>query len=92
MIHPVLVLVIIVLINTYILFPDERFKEIFFRGLDATNQAIIYSIVDSIIYGNWLFSVVTCIFIPNWLCFWSIAFTTVEKQNNKIINVAKKKD
>lgn len=79
--HPLTVLVAVVLVNTYLMFPMESPKEIFFRGLDASQQAVIYSIVDSMIYGNWLFSVVTSIFIPNWLCFWCISCSNVKPKD-----------
>lgn len=74
------------------MFPDEGLKEVFFRGLDASHQAIIFSIVDSIIYGNWLYSVVTCILVPNWVCFWSIAFSSVERERDETVNMEKKRN
>ncbi|KAJ8925394.1 hypothetical protein NQ315_009226 [Exocentrus adspersus] len=79
--HPLVVLVAVVLANTYMMFPNESFKEKVYRSLDASQQAVIYSIVDSMIYGNWLFSVVTSIFIPNWLCFWCVAFSSTMPKN-----------
>ncbi|XP_018578205.1 glycosylphosphatidylinositol anchor attachment 1 protein [Anoplophora glabripennis] len=80
-VHPLTVLVVVVLVNTYSMFPTESFKEILSRGWDASQQAVIYSIVDSMIYGNWLFSVVTSIFIPNWLCFWCISCSNIKPKN-----------
>ncbi|CAG9813559.1 unnamed protein product [Phaedon cochleariae] len=77
-VHPVAILITVVLVNTYLMFPEESPKEIFHRGWDATHQSVIYSIVDSMIYGNWLYSVMTCIFVPNWLCFWIVAFSYVD--------------
>nr|XP_023017699.1 glycosylphosphatidylinositol anchor attachment 1 protein [Leptinotarsa decemlineata] len=73
-VHPMSVLSLVVLVNTYLLFSDEQPKEILTRSWDATQQSVIYGIVDSMIYGNWLYSVVTCILIPNWLCFWIVTF------------------
>ncbi|XP_066253687.1 glycosylphosphatidylinositol anchor attachment 1 protein [Euwallacea similis] len=72
-VHPASVLFIIVLVNTVLIFNQEPIKELLLRALYATHQAVIYSIVDSMIYGNWLYTVVTSIFVPNWLCFWCVA-------------------
>ncbi|CAG9860436.1 unnamed protein product [Phyllotreta striolata] len=79
LIHPLNILVCIVMINTYYLFPEENLDVILFRGWDATMQSIIFSIVDSMIYGNWLYGVITNIFIPNWLCFWIVSFSVFKE-------------
>lgn len=62
------------------MFQNEETKEILNRGWDATQQAVIYSIADSMIYGNWLFTVITTVFIPNWLCFWVVAMSNIQKE------------
>lgn len=56
------------------MFPGESLQENMHRAIAATKQAMIFGIVDNMIYGNWLYSVVTCVFLPNWLCFWCAAF------------------
>ncbi|KAJ8946439.1 hypothetical protein NQ318_014426 [Aromia moschata] len=88
-VHPLVVLTAVVLVNSYLMFPEEKVKEMLYRGLDATQHAIVYSIVDSMIYGNWLFSLVISIFIPNWLCFWCVAVSAIEKPKN-VVTVNKK--
>ncbi|XP_044760728.1 glycosylphosphatidylinositol anchor attachment 1 protein [Coccinella septempunctata] len=75
LLHPQVVLLVVTVINSKFMFPNQGFEEIFKRGIVATQQALIYSIVDSMIYGNWLFNIVTAIFIPNWLCFWILTFS-----------------
>lgn len=42
LVHPLAVLVMVVLVNTYLMFPTESLKEILSRGLDASQQAVIY--------------------------------------------------
>lgn len=49
------------------------------RGVDATSQAVVYSIVDSMVYGNWMYTLVTTILIPTWLCFWCVSFSSCKK-------------
>lgn len=57
------------------MFPTDTTKENFFRSLTATKQAFVFGIVDSMIYGNWLFNVVIGIFLPNWVCLWCVSFS-----------------
>ncbi|XP_060515996.1 glycosylphosphatidylinositol anchor attachment 1 protein isoform X2 [Cylas formicarius] len=78
-VHPLTVLYGMVLLNTHFLFPNGDIREILARTADAAQQAVVYSVVDSMIYGNWMFTVVTTIFIPNWLCFWCVAFSSVRR-------------
>lgn len=61
-------------LNVILMFPELTFKEVANRVWQVTENAVVYSITDSMIYGNWLFTVVTCIFIPNWLCLWIVSF------------------
>lgn len=81
--HPVVVLILTVQIYTALIFMSDSFEENFYRGIGATKQAIVFSIVDSMIYGNWLFSVATSIFVSNWLCFWIVAFAGLGKDKPK---------
>lgn len=73
LVHPGIVLFLVVFVNTCIMFPQDAPIELVLKALNATKQAVVYSVVDWMIYGNWLYAVVTIIFIPNWLCFWCIA-------------------
>lgn len=77
--HPVVVLILTVQIYTFVMFLSDNFEDNFYRGIGATKQAVVFGIVDSMIYGNWLFSVATSIFISNWLCFWILAFAGLGK-------------
>lgn len=88
LVHPFLIMNIVVLINTYFMFPNEDLKDLFFRGIGASRQALMFSIVDSLIYGNWLFKVTTAIFLPNWLCLWFVQFASFNTKES--INLSKK--
>ncbi|ERL95801.1 glycosylphosphatidylinositol anchor attachment 1 protein-like [Dendroctonus ponderosae] len=74
LVHPLVVLLGMVFIITCTMFSQDRAKDIVFRTIFAYRDAVLFSIVDSMIYGNWLYSVIGAIFIPNWLCFWVVAF------------------
>ncbi|XP_030754522.1 glycosylphosphatidylinositol anchor attachment 1 protein [Sitophilus oryzae] len=88
-VHPATILFIVVLVNTKLMFKQEDAKEVLFRAVDATEQSILYSITDSMIYGNWLYTVVTSIFISNWLCFWCVACSSIPKP---VVSSEKKND
>ncbi|KAF7285673.1 hypothetical protein GWI33_010251 [Rhynchophorus ferrugineus] len=83
-IHPMMVLFIVVLINTWMMFRQEDAKEIIIRAADAVQQAVLYSIADSMIYGNWLYNVVTTVLVSNWLCFWCITCSNKHKPESKV--------
>lgn len=86
--HPASVLMIAVTVNTCILFPEESPKDLALRIWQVADKAVIYSITDSMIYGNWLYTVVTSVFVPNWFCYWIITFSGVKS----VEEVKEKKD
>lgn len=75
LLHPLIVVIVVVVINSKIVFPDQGIEDVLKRGIKATQQALVFSIIDSMIYGNWLFNIATALFIPNWLCFWVLTFS-----------------
>lgn len=85
LVHPVILLTIIVMLYTWCMFPDSSFSEFLLRGFSATRQAIVFGIVDSEIYGNWVFNVACCVFLPSWLCMscviMSCPVVDIEKKN-----------
>lgn len=72
------------------MFSGDPLKENIWRGFDATKQAFVFGIVDNMIYGNWLYSVVTSIFLPNWVCFWCVAFCR-QQSEDLVENIEEKK-
>lgn len=38
----------------------------------AVLKALVFAVVDSYIYANWLFPVATAILLPNWILFWIV--------------------
>ncbi|XP_050307434.1 glycosylphosphatidylinositol anchor attachment 1 protein [Anthonomus grandis grandis] len=79
MVHPLLICFTAILCSTIVMFMQDSLKDILLKAVDATQQAVIYSIIDSMIYGNWLYTVVTMVFIPNWLCFWFVTSSKLPK-------------
>lgn len=65
--HPMVVLISIVSLYTYYTFSNIPLKELGMRSFSATRQALVFGIVDSEIYGNWIFDIACLVFIPSWL-------------------------
>lgn len=78
----------VVMVYTFIMFPNEEALALFHRGISASQQALMFSIVDSLIYGNWLYKVATGIFLSNWLCLWIVLFPN--DSTNISVNLKKK--
>lgn len=52
------------------------------RALAATAEAITFAVVDSMIYGNWVFNVVMQILLPIWICLWTVTFSAADRLNH----------
>ncbi|KAL4717697.1 hypothetical protein ACJJTC_000846 [Scirpophaga incertulas] len=74
--QPLCFLTLAMIVYSKILFPEESFLEMAGRGRDAAMQATMFSVVDSLIYGNWLFNVATSLLLPTWIIFWQILCNT----------------
>ncbi|CAK1543357.1 unnamed protein product [Leptosia nina] len=77
LLHPLVTLTACMMVYSRILFPEEAILGALSRGRDAAMQAIMFSIVDSLIYGNWLFNVATTVLLPTWIISWQILCNTV---------------
>lgn len=72
LLHPFAVASFIVTGYTYANFSEEVLLTILYRGWKATKQSFVLSIIDSTIYGNWLYSFIVSIMLPIWLLFWNV--------------------
>ncbi|XP_051172002.1 glycosylphosphatidylinositol anchor attachment 1 protein [Leptopilina boulardi] len=72
LLHPFIVASFIVTGYTYVNFREERLMTIFYRGWKATKQSFVLSIIDSTIYGNWLYSFIVSIMLPIWKLYWNV--------------------
>nr|XP_022912699.1 glycosylphosphatidylinositol anchor attachment 1 protein [Onthophagus taurus] len=81
MLHPFVLVNIIVTAYTFLMFPGDDFKENLTRAFAAIQHAMVYSIVDCIIYGNWLFSVICVTIVPTWFMFWHLSFFRPTKED-----------
>lgn len=76
LLHPLCLLTLVVMTCTALTFPDEPVPELLERGLSATRQAMVYAVVDSDVYANWVFPVATAILLPIWLQFWVVLYSS----------------
>ncbi|XP_015438425.1 PREDICTED: glycosylphosphatidylinositol anchor attachment 1 protein [Dufourea novaeangliae] len=72
LLHPFVISNLLVMCYTYINFSTDPFLSILFRGYHATKQSYVFSIMDSMIYGNWFYNVTVSTILPIWLLFWNI--------------------
>jgi len=42
------------------------------KALNALQQALVFSVVDYLIYGNWVFSVAVAFLLPCWVLFLTV--------------------
>ncbi|KAG5679891.1 hypothetical protein PVAND_009428 [Polypedilum vanderplanki] len=81
-IHPITVLYGIICLLSYIAFNEMNFNYIVDKSFTATIDAITFAVVDSLIYGNWLFDLTFLILLPCWIMLWILNFSKpIEKKN-----------
>lgn len=73
LVHPLSLLFIATLIDTYRVFPEEINQPRKFLGKThiAAQRALIYAVVDGTFYGNWLFFAVSTLYLPLWSLAWA---------------------
>ncbi|KAK1132162.1 hypothetical protein K0M31_016288 [Melipona bicolor] len=75
--HPFMIASLIIMCYTYVNFSSDSLPLILFRGYRAIKQAFVFSIVDSMIYGNWLYNVTISTMFPIWFLFWNILCSNI---------------
>ncbi|XP_055370810.1 glycosylphosphatidylinositol anchor attachment 1 protein [Condylostylus longicornis] len=75
LLHPLLITYGVVFVLTLFSFKELNLTDILIRAATATADALTYSIVDWMIYGNWLFAVNTLVLYPAWILFWIISLS-----------------
>ncbi|KYN22789.1 PREDICTED: glycosylphosphatidylinositol anchor attachment 1 protein [Trachymyrmex cornetzi] len=77
MLHPFISSAIVVMGYTYLNFPTDPIPSLFLRSYRANKQALVFSIVDSMIYGNWFYNVATAVMLPMWMLFWNVMHSSI---------------
>lgn len=69
---PLVLTFLFVMYDTMATFPEVTPLKLLEKTYFATRHSLMYSIIDSYVYGNWLFAVGTTLLFPVWLQFWII--------------------
>jgi len=67
--NPIVLTFIAVIVDTVITFPGISLLDMIIRSAQAWQNGVIFSIVDSYIYGNVVYSILTVWVLPSWLLF-----------------------
>lgn len=77
----------VVTVYTFSMFPNTPLGEKVPMAVNAAKQALVFGIVDSLVYGNWIFDVVCCVFLPVWLCVWCIVMSPPYAKMSHLVDV-----
>ncbi|KAF2352581.1 GPI transamidase component Gaa1 [Trinorchestia longiramus] len=72
LVHPLSLVIIFASLDTVVNFPDEGVMELLLRCVNASKRALMYSVVDSLVYGNWVYPVACWCLMPVWLMLWHV--------------------
>ncbi|XP_068158604.1 glycosylphosphatidylinositol anchor attachment 1 protein [Drosophila tropicalis] len=75
LLNPLIVIYGIILVMTFYQFPELSIQKILFRAASASMDASAFALIDSVIYGNWLYFAVCTAFLPLWIVTWSLALS-----------------
>uniref|UniRef100_A0A2P2HZ56 GPI-anchor transamidase component GPAA1 n=1 Tax=Hirondellea gigas TaxID=1518452 RepID=A0A2P2HZ56_9CRUS len=82
LVHPLSLLVLFVSIDTWIAFSDESVLEIVPRMASACKRALMYSVVDALVYENWVFPVGCSCLLPVWMLLWHVLHSPIQQHDN----------
>ncbi|XP_030381948.1 glycosylphosphatidylinositol anchor attachment 1 protein [Scaptodrosophila lebanonensis] len=73
LLNPLVIIYGIVLIMTFYQFPELGLQQLLLRAAIAAMDAVTFALIDSVIYGNWLYFAVCTVFLPIWIICWTLA-------------------
>ncbi|EDW06772.1 glycosylphosphatidylinositol anchor attachment 1 protein [Drosophila mojavensis] len=88
LLNPMVVIYTVVLVLTFYEFPELTFQQLLLRAVTAVMDAVTFALIDSVIYGNWLYFAACTVFFPLWIICWTLALA---KQSDNEISQAKLK-
>ncbi|XP_017852048.1 glycosylphosphatidylinositol anchor attachment 1 protein [Drosophila busckii] len=75
LLNPLVIIYGIVLIMSFYQFPELTWQQLLLRAGTAAMDATTYALIDSVIYGNWLYFAVSTVFLPLWIICWTLALS-----------------
>jgi len=79
--NPLVLSGIATLVDTYRTFPNITWDVLLLRAMQAWQSAVMFSVVDSYIYGNVLYSMATMCLLPIWIVLYLIVFSEEEPED-----------
>jgi hypothetical protein len=76
--HPLILAGIACTLDTIKTFPTVGIEKLTIRTMEAWQRSVMFSIVDSYIYGNVLYDLGTVLVLPCWLVLYLLCFATTE--------------
>ncbi|KAH8289829.1 hypothetical protein KR054_011568 [Drosophila jambulina] len=73
--NPMMIVYVIVLVMTFYQFPELPLQKIMLRAATAAMDASAYGLIDSVLYGNFLYFVISTILLPLWIISWTLALS-----------------
>uniref|UniRef100_A0A6B2E8Y4 Putative gpi transamidase component gaa1 n=1 Tax=Phlebotomus kandelakii TaxID=1109342 RepID=A0A6B2E8Y4_9DIPT len=80
LLQPLIVAYLVVFTLTWITFDELSLMSVCWKALSATMNALVYSAVDSVIYGNWMFNMISLVFFPIWILLWNFFTWSPERE------------
>ena len=77
--HPLVLLFLFISVDTYFNFKDIDPDKMALKAVQATKRALMYSIIDAEVYGNWVFDVTCLCLVPVWSSFWFLSWHPLPK-------------
>ena len=71
-VHPLSLIFGFCILDTWRSFPEKSILDLFSSAISASKQAVMFSITDGYIYGNYSFVVGTVCLLPCWLLLWHV--------------------
>ncbi|KAK2725481.1 glycosylphosphatidylinositol anchor attachment 1 protein-like isoform X2 [Artemia franciscana] len=71
--HPVMILHVVLLLDAYRTFPEETPPSILLKSLSAAKRSVMYSLMDSFVYGNKMYDTCIQFYLPIWMLHWLTA-------------------
>ncbi|KAH8245501.1 hypothetical protein KR032_010921 [Drosophila birchii] len=73
--NPMMIVYVIVLAMTFYQFPELPLQKILLRAATAAMDASAYGLIDSVLYGNFLYFVISTVLLPLWIICWTLALS-----------------
>lgn len=72
LVHPIILLHAVVFVGYLIINPQYSLMEIAIMSHSTVTEKLLASASDVLIYGNWTYTAIATVLLPNWIMFWCL--------------------